>query len=153
MQPLPSWVLQQQHWSRQLHKLLTRFVEFKLFQSGLLTSYPKSVETCLIRCPQVSIRPIRAPLHVHHVHWELSASKLASSLNCTRLPGKRSLSTITCCRGCVRVDSECYSDYRVLLGAARRLSYPGSVLSLQQLLWLCSVSDVSRRNRSSANCC
>lgn len=37
----------------------------------------KSVETCLVCRPQVSIRPIRVPLHVHRVHWELSASKLA----------------------------------------------------------------------------
>lgn len=51
----------------------------KLNSSSLFFSHHKkiSVGTCLVCCPQVSIRPIRVPPHVHHAHRELSASKSA----------------------------------------------------------------------------
>lgn len=81
----------------------------KLFQSGFIHIISKSVETCLICCPQVSIHPIRAPLHVHRVHWELSASKLAPAwiaqgcLVSAGCPPSRAAAA-------VRVDSDCYLD-------------------------------------------
>lgn len=162
MQPLPGWFLQQQYWSSQLHKLLTRCVYITVISKTLpvcfIHNILKSVGTCLDCCPQVSIRPIRVPLHVHHVHWELSASKLAPAWmaqGCLSrgLSRKRSLSTITYFHGCVC--GLCLNTIWIMCSArySSKPLLPDSALSLQQLFWLCSVSDVSRRNRSSANCC
>lgn len=81
MQPLPGWFLQQQHRSRQLHKLLTRCVCVTAITRTLPVCFThlmqKFVEAFLVCCSQVSIPPIRAPPHVRRARWEASASKLA----------------------------------------------------------------------------